>query len=729
MKVSLFFHFLGLPSYVARKAWRLGRLVLPGTSEKAKHRILRTLSIVQDVRDGRRAREECRRQQEVQAKSFLASSKTLELPKSGQPTLSVALNLSGESGVDLTTLSSLIALGREFAGEERLEVFLIGSLPASCLDRVRGATAILEARPGAYLQFAAGAQGDCLLFLGAGTRLLDSSFDQAEPLAESSGSTGVRAALHRLRSSRGSGAVTGRLLGLNGRLLSAGLVLRSCNGHGAAPYAQGMAATAPEVMFERETDGGDADALLVPRSQFLALGGFGPTDNASAAGIERGSEWGERVRRDGGRVIYMPSLLAQSGLEKKKTSVGWGRTRVRYLASRDRREVLARVLLVEDQVPYPWLGAGYPRSAELLASLVEADCEVTLYPAINKEGAWGEVRSVVDARVEVMLGHNWMDFPRFWRERAGFFDLCIVCRPHNMARLRRHLFARADRPPVVYDAEALYCLRELELRRHLRIASPGGFALQQIAAEVQLAQGSTAVLSVSERELGRFRDFLETKKSDQGQAPRFYILRHTVPTTPTPASFDERDGYLFVGTLSYAHSPNADSVDWFLREIFPLLRQSTARAGQAPPSFRVVGTNSAGLEFPSHAGVEMLGRVLDLDAVYNQARVFVAPTRFAAGVPLKVYEAAGRGVPTVLTPLLVEQLNWRAGLDCLEAGDATTFAAACQRLHDDRDLWRDIRANALRRVEAECSSMDFRATVEKIVTENMRRRVRVHDGR
>ena len=480
----------------------------------------------------------------------------------------------------------------------------------------------------------------------------------------------------------------------------------------AVPYAAGMPAGAPEALFEREVDGADADALFVSREKFLRAGGFGPADDPARPGPERGAAWGGRVRQAGGRVLYEPALLAHKPLAASSP--------VRHgpglLAGRARRQVLARVLLIEDQVPYPWLGAGYPRSAELLAALVAADCAVTLYPALHAAGSWARTRALVDPRVEVMLGSDWRDFPRFWRERAGFYDLCIVCRPHNMARLRRSLFGRAPRPPVVYDAEALYCLRMLAWRRLHGLVDSDAFVRRHVGREVRLVRGSAAVLSVSEREAGRFRECL-ANGGEKNPAPRFYILRHTTPIRPTPAGFDERSGFLFVGTLHDPKSTNAESVEWFLREVYPLLRLSTDRPA---PVFRLAGTNLSGLDFSSHAGVKALGRMDDLDPIYNQARVFVAPTRVSAGVPLKVYEAAARGVPLVLTPLLGEQLGWRDGQECLVAGDAPAFADACRRLHDDRALWGTLRENALRRVGVDCSAEEFSATVKRIVVETLR---------
>jgi glycosyltransferase involved in cell wall biosynthesis len=79
--------------------------------------------------------------------------------------------------------------------------------------------------------------------------------------------------------------------------------------------------------------------------------------------------------------------------------------------------------------------------------------------------------------------------------------------------------------------------------------------------------------------------------------------------------------------------------------------------------------------------------------------VFIAPTRFAAGIPLKVLEAAANGVPAVVTPLLATQLAWTPGQELLTADDPQAFAEACARLFEDEALWTRIRRGALARVE------------------------------
>jgi glycosyltransferase involved in cell wall biosynthesis len=187
---------------------------------------------------------------------------------------------------------------------------------------------------------------------------------------------------------------------------------------------------------------------------------------------------------------------------------------------------------------------------------------------------------------------------------------------------------------------------------------------------------------------------------------------------PSPRSFDRRLGFLFVGAIHEEASPNGDSVIWFLEEILPKIREEL---GDDVP-FTVAGVNkSERVRQLAGATVRLAGRVADLSELYDAARVFVAPTRFAAGIPHKVHEAAAKGVPTVATPLLAAQLGWSEGGPLLVAGDAQEFARQCVVLYKNPQLWSRLRHAGLERIRKECSSEAFQAGVADCMTLPKRR--------
>ena len=369
-----------------------------------------------------------------------------------------------------------------------------------------------------------------------------------------------------------------------------------------------------------------------------------------------------------------------------------------------------RVLFIDDRVPHDRLGSGFPRSREMLSALVTLGHRVTFYPSSFPEEDWDSVYADVPREVEVALGAGRRGLAGFLRERRGLFDVVLVSRPHNMEWLREVLAAEAagvDPAPIVYDAEAMWCLREVG-RRALKGTPPSVLEVEALVAEeTRLAEGTAAVISVSEREGELFRS---------AGVGRVFVLGHALEAAPTPAAFEERSGILFVGAIHEDASPNADSVVWFASDVLPLVREAL---GMAVP-FRIVGLNrSPRVARLSRAGsgIELVGPVDDVAPEYDRARLFVAPTRFAAGIPLKAYHAAAHGVPIMTTPLVAAHLGWEPGRDLLVGDGAQALALRCAEAYRDPQLWRRLRDGALSRIRAQCSRTEFRDRLAAILRE------------
>jgi glycosyltransferase involved in cell wall biosynthesis len=115
--------------------------------------------------------------------------------------------------------------------------------------------------------------------------------------------------------------------------------------------------------------------------------------------------------------------------------------------------------------------------------------------------------------------------------------------------------------------------------------------------------------------------------------------------------------------------------------------------------------------------VRVLGAQENLRPLYERARAFVVPTRYAAGLPFKAHEAAAFGVPLVVSDIIARQMQWRDGIDYLVAGDADTFAQQCSRLYSDAALWQTLRTNALQRVIDELSPDAFAESIRSVLNE------------
>src|SRR6185436_9436927 len=143
-----------------------------------------------------------------------------------------------------------------------------------------------------------------------------------------------------------------------------------------------------------------------------------------------------------------------------------------------------------------------------------------------------------------------------------------------------------------------------------------------------------------------------------------------------------------IGNL--AHRPNEDAVLFFLREVYPLVRRDL-------PGVRldIIGDNpSAAISAYQSENVQVRGYVPDVEPYLRNARVFVAPLRFGAGIKGKVGEAMGHGVPVVTTSIGAEGFGLTHELDVMLADDPASFAEAIKRLYSDDELWQRLATNS-----------------------------------
>jgi glycosyltransferase involved in cell wall biosynthesis len=108
------------------------------------------------------------------------------------------------------------------------------------------------------------------------------------------------------------------------------------------------------------------------------------------------------------------------------------------------------------------------------------------------------------------------------------------------------------------------------------------------------------------------------------------------PAQPVVAAYDIG----LIGTWTW--QPNFIGLDWFLREVCPLLPAdvTVAVAGRLPPETPPV---------PAH--VNLVGRVPDADAFLRACHVLALTSRAGTGVQLKTIEAMRLGLPAVATSL------------------------------------------------------------------------------
>jgi len=155
------------------------------------------------------------------------------------------------------------------------------------------------------------------------------------------------------------------------------------------------------------------------------------------------------------------------------------------------------------------------------------------------------------------------------------------------------------------------------------------------------------------------------------------VAPNVVSPPGEPAGLPGDGEILFVGNLGYY--PNQEGIDWFCGQVLPPLRRLAAR----PFTVRVAGGGlppRLARRLTGHPEVVLAGPVADLEPLYRQARLAVAPVRAGGGTRIKVLEALVRGRPVVSTLAGAEGIAAESGRGLLLADRPAGFARHCADL-------------------------------------------------
>jgi len=363
-----------------------------------------------------------------------------------------------------------------------------------------------------------------------------------------------------------------------------------------------------------------------------------------------------------------------------------------------------RVLYLDDRVPHGDLGSGFPRSNTIVRFINELGYDLTIYPLnFPNEDNWEAAYRDIDPYIEIARGYGMNGFEQFIKTRENYFDIIWISRPHNMHATGKYVRPLKGKCKIIYDAEAIFADREI-IKKELdgdKITEDEKNILY--GNELRLSEVADAITTVSEHDALKFRRYGKTD---------VFVLGHTLEINDVITGFDAREGLLFVGNLDEDASPNVDSVIWFINEIFPIIRQELPSM-----TIDIVGSaNSLRIRSINKEGVFVHGKVASLFDFYNKCRVFIAPTRFAAGIPCKIQEAAAFGLPVVATQLLCSQLGWRHKKELSAAEtDKFDFAQKLIELYSDEELWWSIQKNALACVRKEMSPHPYKQKIADIL--------------
>jgi glycosyltransferase involved in cell wall biosynthesis len=204
--------------------------------------------------------------------------------------------------------------------------------------------------------------------------------------------------------------------------------------------------------------------------------------------------------------------------------------------------------------------------------------------------------------------------------------------------------------------------------------------------EFYMFENVDIILTPSDKEVEAVRNYFPNRRIRK--IPGYFY--EDVPVRGSDCvSLGDRNDLMFLG--GFAHSPNIDAVEFFLKDIFPVVK------GKLPQiRFYIIGSNlPENIKKYESEDVLAIGYVKALGQYFNNIRVFVAPLRYGAGVNGKIVTSMTYGVPVVTTTIGNEGLNLVDGYHCMIADTPGEFAAKIVRLYEDEELWKSLSRNSI----------------------------------
>lgn len=382
-----------------------------------------------------------------------------------------------------------------------------------------------------------------------------------------------------------------------------------------------------------------------------------------------------------------------------------------------------KILLVTSRYPWPSRRGDQIRAVQMLDALAE-EHEVTLlapepagsqppppegtpyrvelYRAGGTPAALAGLTRALLKRLPLQTGlFHQPDLGRKLRALAPQHDLGIL----QLVRLASHSDDFGDTPIVVDLIDSL----ALNFSRRAQVDRPWLAPLLKLEArllaqaEERLAERAERLLVVCERDRQAIADRLPPALAAKVAVVHLSVTERTLePPAEDEQLGRERDaGPVLALTGNLGYFVNADAATWWLRDVWPQLRQVRPDVRLVVAGDRPSATLRGTIE---RAGARLLESPRDLRAILAQATLALAPMRCGSGVPVKMLEAWAVGVPMLASPWAAAGTSGIPGEDFLQAGpDPASWVSAITSLLDDPAARQRLAANGRRRLATDYS--------------------------
>lgn len=159
-------------------------------------------------------------------------------------------------------------------------------------------------------------------------------------------------------------------------------------------------------------------------------------------------------------------------------------------------------------------------------------------------------------------------------------------------------------------------------------------------------------------------------------------------------SFSERKNFISIG--NFLHEPNWQTV-LQLKKLWKDIKNQLPEA-----EIHIYGAYASEKVFQLHnekEGFIIKGRTENVETVFNQAKVLLAPIPFGAGIKGKLLESMQFGLPNVTSAAGAEAMHGNLDWNGFITDDENDFIEKAVLLYQDENLWRKSQENGFNIIE------------------------------
>lgn len=502
-----------------------------------------------------------------------------------------------------------------------------------------------------------------------------------------------------------AGLVGSKLLNANGSLQEAGGVIWKTGTPWNVGYGQN--AYAPEFNFLREADYVSGASMAISKSLWEEVGKF---SLEFAPAYYEDTDLAFKVRAADKKVYYTPfsqvihfegmsngkdvtkGIKKYQKVNEKTFKKKWAKDFKSHgeegvdLLSEINRAKDKSILIIDYQTPQLNNDAGSYAAIQEIKILNSLGFKVTFIPE-NLAFFAKHTHYLQRLGVEVIHAPFAYSVNEVIQIRGKQYDAVYITRYNVAANYIDKIRANSS-AKIIFNNADLHFLREL--RSALRKGEDLTKSIKTRDAELEVMRKVDVILSYNEVE---HAVILSHNLKDDN----IFLCPWVVEKKPGNKSFSEKQDLVFLGNFN--HPPNFEGVEFMAKEVMPKLALKDPSI-----KLKIFGSNiNDDVEALASDNVEVIGFAEDLDEMFNDTRIFVAPLLSGAGIKGKVLEAMAHCVPTIMTPVAAEGTKLTNKISTLIAKNADEWVEQILSMYNDEKLWKKLKENACTIVDEEFS--------------------------